>query len=300
MWPLRSKRTTRAAPLAQSFRRNKRRSSASRPRAGRRRRSRRSERLIRILSLCLGGVLLAATLYGLVLGSQTPRGRSAVASFADTMTAHAGFALSRVIVSGRHQTSREAILDALKVKLGQSLLMIDCQDLRARLLKLDWVSDARVHRVLPGTLYVEVVERRPLAVWQHDGKLMLIDQQGRPIESVSARDLTRYPHVVGAGAQTRAADLFHLLDRFPGLESRVRAAVRVGDRRWNLALENGITVALPAENMETALSDLVKLDREFALLSRNVTMIDLRFKDRWIIRAPGDGAKIAAGASRET
>jgi cell division protein FtsQ len=216
------------------------------------------------------------------------------------MTARAGFALSRVIVSGRHQTSREAILTALQVKLGQSLLMVDCQILRARLLELDWVSDARVQRVLPGTLYVEVVERRPLAVWQHDGKLMLIDEHGRPIESVSAEDLTRYPHVVGVGAETRAADLFQLLDRFPALESRVRAAVRVGDRRWNLALDNGITVALPAENMDIALSDLVKLDREFALLLRDVTMIDLRFKDRWIIRVPTDAAKGAAGASRET
>jgi cell division protein FtsQ len=76
--------------------------------------------------------------------------------------------------------------------------------------------------------------------------------------------------------------------------------VRVGDRRWNLALDNEITVALPAENMDTALSDLMKLEREFALLSRDVTMIDLRFKDRWIIRVPTDAAKGAAGASRET
>jgi cell division protein FtsQ len=76
--------------------------------------------------------------------------------------------------------------------------------------------------------------------------------------------------------------------------------VRVGDRRWNLALDNDITVALPAENMDAALADLMKLDREFALLSRDVTMIDLRFADRWIIRVPTGPAKVSAGTSRET
>jgi cell division protein FtsQ len=251
------------------------------------------------LSFGLGGLLVVATLYGLVLGGQVARGAAALAGLADMATARAGFALSRVVVSGRHQTSREAVLSALQLELGQSLLMIDCGAARARLLKLDWVSDAQVQRVLPGTLYVEVVERRPLAVWQHNGRLMLIDEQGHTIERVSARDLARFPHVVGAGAENHAADLFTVLARFPMLESRVTAAVRVGDRRWNLTLDNGITVALPAENMETALSDLIKLDREFALLSRDVTTIDLRFKDRWIIRVP-PGAKSSSSTSRET
>jgi cell division protein FtsQ len=252
------------------------------------------------LSLSLGGLLLAATLYGLALGGHVGRGVSALAGLADSVTAHAGFGLSRVMVSGRHHTSREDILSALQVKLGQSLLMIDCQAVRARLLELAWVSDAHVRRILPGTLYIEVTERRPLAVWQHDGRLMLIDEGGHPIESASAEDLARFPHVVGAGAERHAVDLFRLLDHFAELESRVRAAVRVGDRRWNLVLDNGITVALPAENMATALSDALKLDREFALLSRDVTMIDLRLEDRWIIRAPSAGARAASGRSRET
>lgn len=254
---------------------------------------------MRLFSFGLGGLLVAATIYGLVLGGQVARGGAALAGLADMATARAGFALSRVVVSGRHQTRREAILAALDLKLGQSLLMIDCDAARARLLKLDWVSDAEVQRILPGTLYIDVVERRPLAVWQHDGRLMLIDEQGHTIERVSAQDLASFPHVVGRGAENHAADLFTALARFPMLESRVRAAVRVGDRRWNLALDNGITIALPAENMETALSDVIKLDREFALLSRDVTTIDLRFKDRWIIRVP-PGAKPSPGTSRET
>lgn len=300
MWPLRSKRRARSIPMAQAARRSRRAPLASPARGRRARYRRRSEQIIRALSLALGGMLLAATIYGLVLGGFLNRGSEALLGLADTVTAAVGFSLDQVLVTGRHQTSPDALLAALQVKRGQSLLLVDCQAARERLLKLDWVSDAQVHRVLPGTLYVRVVERRPLAVWQHEGRLMLIDEQGHPIKAVGASDLDRYPHVVGAGAETSAGELFRTLTRFPEIESHVRAAVRVGGRRWNLVLDNGVTVALPAEDMEAALLELKRLDRDFSLLSREVTLIDLRFKDRWIIRVPSGGANAIRGPSRET
>ena len=40
------------------------------------------------------------------------------------------------------------------------------------------MRSAAIERRLPGTLFVRLVERHPLAVWQHDGKQELIDRDG--------------------------------------------------------------------------------------------------------------------------
>ena len=71
----------------------------------------------------------------------------------------------------------------------------------------------------------------------------------------------------------------------------VTASVRVGDRRWNIELDNGIDVALPEKNAESAWHHLAALDRSDKLLARNVQVIDMRLPDRVVLRVPPDIAK---------
>lgn len=203
----------------------------------------------------------------------------------------AGFALRDVYLEGRLETDTPAILDALDVSPGDPILFHDMGAARARLEALGWVKRADIARVLPDRLYVRIQERRAVAIWQRGGRFDLIDADGVVI---GADGLRRHRHlkvVVGAGAQTRAADLIALLDAHPALKARVGAAVWIGDRRWNLRLDNGVDVRLPEEAPDAALARLADLDRRHDLLGADIEFIDLRQPDRLVVRQTPEAAE---------
>jgi len=253
--------------------------------------------ITRTLSLLLLIPVIGATGYGFIESGHMARTLDLLRTKLEIASADLGFALKSIAITGRQSASEAEILTALAAERGRSIFAFDCAAARARLLQDDRFAEAEVRRLLPGTIAVEVTERKPLAIWQHDGKLTLVDASGHAIAPVGASELDKYPHVVGIGAEAHAATLLDTLTRFPQIESRVRAAVRVGDRRWNLQLSNGIEVWLPADGIETALTELIRLDKEQGLLTREIEAIDMRFKDRWIVRVPAGSSEIHPGPS---
>lgn len=205
-----------------------------------------------------------------------------------TASADIGLKLANVHVIGRERTDRQAILDAVGLRQGEPLLDFDPHAARARLETLPWVMEATVERRLPDLVYVTLVERQAMAIWQLEGSLSVIDQTGEVIAGAKAEDFAGLPLIVGPGAAAAAEGLFVLLATDPELAARVSAAVRVGERRWNLRIEPGIDVRLPEEGAVEAWQMLGRIDRENGLLSRDVVVIDLRQPDRLLVRpAPG-------------
>ncbi len=198
-------------------------------------------------------------------------------------TADAGFTLGEVYTEGRRHTDRRAIEAALGVTLGQPMIALDPAAMRRRLERLGWIRSASVERRWPDALYIRLVEHRPLAVWQRKGKLALINQRGEVIVGADPGKFRGLPMLVGAGAPARGRALFDVMASEPALMRRVAAAVRIGKRRWNLRLDNGIDVRLPAKGIDDAWRRLVRYEREYRLLSRDVIAVDLRQPDRVIV-----------------
>jgi cell division protein FtsQ len=203
-------------------------------------------------------------------------------------SADVGLRLANVHVVGRARTDRAEILEAVALKQGEPILTLDLHAARERLEALPWVMEATVERRLPDLVYVTLVERKAMAIWQLDGSLSVVDQAGEVIADAKAEDFAGLPLIVGPGAADAAEGLFVLLATEPELASRVEAAVRVGERRWNLRIDPGIDVRLPEEGAVEAWQMLGRIDRENGLLSRDVVVIDLRQPDRLLVRpAPG-------------
>jgi cell division protein FtsQ len=209
------------------------------------------------------------------------------------VTAALGFTVQDIDVEGRDRTSREAILGILGVGRGSPLFAIDPAAAKAKLETLAWVRSAAVERLLPDTLHIRLVERQPLAFWQRQGKLSLIDRDGKIITEDA---LGRFPGLlvlVGEDAPEHAAALLDILAQQPDVAKRVVAAVRVGGRRWNLRLANGIDVQLPEKDTQAAWAQLAEIDKRQSLLQRDVQMIDLRLPDRLVVRVAPEAAKEA-------
>ena len=165
---------------------------------------------------------------------------------------------------------------------------IDPQAARERVESLSWVGAASVERRLPGLIIVRVEERRPAALWQQNGEWSVIDADGRLIEDADAGLYTNLPKVVGSGAGARIGEILALMEAQPLLAKEVYAAILVGNRRWNLRLHSGTDVRLPENEAASAWERLARLESIADLLSRDVTVIDLRRADRLLLRlAPG-------------
>lgn len=204
------------------------------------------------------------------------------------LTVRMGFTVDNVYLQGRSETSKRQVMAALGVKRGQPIWAFDPHGAKARLEALAWVQSASVIRQLPATIRVRLTERRPMALWQRKSKLILVDRFGFVIQRHGLERFSHLPIIVGQDAPAYAEAMIDILKTAPGIYDRVAAIVRVGQRRWNLRLDNGIDIQLPETGVRQALARLVKANRRQKLLARDVTVIDLRLPDRLVIRtAPG-------------
>jgi len=215
-------------------------------------------------------------------------GVDALGAAALRWTASAGIAVKEVLVVGRVETPADEILAALDVRKGSPLLAFSPTAARERLLALGWVKDARVQRRFPDVVYLRLEERRPAAIWQHDGRLALVAADGAVIGEEAVSRFPSLRVIVGADAPEQFAALSAALESRPEMLAQVVAAVRVGGRRWNLRLANGMTVLLPEQEIAAAWRVLADAVRDNALLERDIVHIDLRLPDRLVLRlAPG-------------
>ncbi len=243
------------------------------------------------LPAVLAAGICAAVVSGLVPPVQEI-GRQARAWLLER-TAGLGLRVAEIRVEGRATTDRATVLAALGARPGTPILAIDPLRAEKRLEALPWVSSAVIERRLPDTVDVQLVERRPLALWQHEGRLQLIDDVGSVIPVTRLDRFAKLPLVVGPDAATDAAALLAMLAKEPDLDRRVTAAVRVGGRRWNLRIDGRIDVLLPADDPAAAWAALAHVERSSAILDRDVEAVDMRLPDRLIVRVTPQAPKEA-------
>lgn len=212
-------------------------------------------------------------------------GNSVVAALVEA-SADLGLVVEDITVEGRKRQEAEPLLAALDIERGDPILPADLEAMRLRLEVLPWVREASIERRLPGRLHIRLVEREPMALWQRGGQFMLVDREGVGIGPDLKGEFQQLPVIVGPDAPQHAGALFAALAAEPELAGRVKAAVRVGGRRWNLRLDDvasGIDVRLPEAQAAAAWTRLAKLEREHQLLERKLVMIDLRLPDRLVV-----------------
>jgi cell division protein FtsQ len=244
-------------------------------------------------------VILASLAYGAVKGDHVPTVIAALKDARDAGANAAGFRIVSVALAGQHHISREAVLAAAGVTDTTSLLFLDVEQTRERLKTNPWIADATVLKLYPGELQIGIREREAFALWQKDGRVSVIADDGTVLEPYVAPRLIELPLVVGRGAETRAKEFLALLDRYPDLRASVRATVLVGERRWNLRLKNGVDVRLPEIDIAPALERLVVLDKEKNLTTRDIVAIDLRLPDRVTVRLSEAAAQARIDAAKD-
>ena len=210
-----------------------------------------------------------------------------------------GFRLQHVRLEGVSDGAAADVYAAAALPRNAPILGVDLEALRQRVQAVGWVKDARVVRLLPDTLVISAHERPRLAVWQLNGRAMVIDADGKPIPEADAARFPELPLVVGEGAATAAGAILPQITSRPRLAQRIDALVRVDGRRWDLRLKDGGIVQLPASGEDAALLALDTLDGRARLLELGFARVDLRDPDAVLVRprSAGDEPMFAAMAT---
>jgi cell division protein FtsQ len=208
--------------------------------------------------------------------------------------AASGLRVEEIRIDGRENTPEPLLRAAIGINKGDPMLGFSLEQARARIETLSWVEHATVERRLPGTVVIFLEERRPFAIWQHQGKYVLVDRDGQTVADQDVAQFKHLPLIVGAGAPAAAKTLLNALTDRPSLAGKVVAAVRVAERRWNLRMTNGMDVMLPEGHEVPALDRLIQLQQAHNVLDRPLLAIDMRLPDRLVFRP-----KTASSADNE-
>jgi cell division protein FtsQ len=234
-----------------------------------------------VLARCGALVFIGfAIVYGLLAGGHLESDKGPLSELPARFAHAIGFSAEQVRITGLERHRPEQVLAAIGVKLGGSLIGFDAGRARRMMQNIDWIESASIHRIYPNQLDVVVRERQPFAIWQRDGNHYVIDRAGVAISPLEPGAAGHLLLVTGEGAQRAVADLVNHLEAHPALLSKVRAASRVGDRRWTLHLASGQRLLLPEAGEDHALARFEMLERRFGILARAVSDIDLRLDER--------------------
>src|SRR6202011_1018589 len=236
-------------------------------------------------------LLLCSTGLGIVRGGHLEQFIAGLSDARNALANSAGFRITTVAINGRRQLSQDEVLATGGVNGRSSLLFLDAASVREKLKANPWISEATVLKLYPGQLRIDIVERTAFALWQRDGHLSVISDDGAVLEPYVARRFLSLPLVVGKGAETHARDFLMLLARYPRVNSVTKAAVFVGERRWNLRLKDALENCLPKNDVGSALATWSTLDKEERLFSRDIVAVDMRLPDRLTVQLSEEAAR---------
>jgi cell division protein FtsQ len=248
----------------------------------------------KVAGLVLGAFLLAIALVVLLALDIPAKAERAAAA----AVGHAGFTVSGYQIVGLNHMAREPVDQIVTDELRRAAdeaqgskapqALVDAGSIRQQLLRFGWVKDARVLRRLPDTLVIDIVERKPAALWQNKGQLALIDAEGVVLDRIPVDKMPDLPLLIGPGANSQEQELADLMAAVPTLKPQLASATWVGGRRWDLNFQSGETVALPegygAAN--AALTKFARVDKQSSLLGRGIVRFDLRVPGKMIVRLP--------------
>ena len=173
----------------------------------------------------------------------------------------------------------------LKLSFPINSIQLDIKNIQKIINKIDSVESSNVRIKDSGVLLVEVIERKPVAVYRENDELALIDLKGYKINNIFLRsDRKDLPLIVGTEGNYHVKEALEIYQLLSSNLNKIRGLIRIGKRRWDIIFNNNKRIKLPEKNPKRSLRKFLSSDKSYLISSNDFSIIDLRFTNKIILR----------------
>ena len=149
-----------------------------------------------------------------------------------------------------------------------------------------WIKKVKISLILPAGLKISIEEQKPKYILVEKNIFKLLNSDGKLITKVEKvkEKYKRLLFLSGKRASEKIKELSFILSGSPKLAKRITGAKLISDRRWALVYMSNIEIELPEKNAKEIFSKIEEIHEKYGLLSNRLKKIDLRIKDRMIIK----------------
>ena len=195
------------------------------------------------------------------------------------------FMIKVASVDGASDELAHEIREIMPLNFPVSYFDLDIKYLHKVLNDIPAVASAAIKVTVSGVLQINISERIPAFIWRKDDVISVIDEKGEFIRLATSRlDYPELPLVIGEAANLSIADISSLMEDNQYFLDQVRAFVRVGERRWDLVLDNNLRIMLPQAEFLAAFDRLMLMSESGSLFSNQLSSIDMRLVERPTVR----------------
>lgn len=207
--------------------------------------------------------------------------------------------LERIDVTGVKKLTREEILSAAAVKIGDDLLGLKLSRMGEQLTKNPWIAAVRVRRNFPHALSIDVVERQPIGVVSM-GYLYYLDSKGDIFKPLQEGDRLDFPVITGlieddllrdpVGAKETVKGMLVLLEQLKKDRSGFKIA-DISELHYDkgfgytiFTVNRGLPIRLGMDGFSDKLDRLSKIYAELQVQMPQLEYIDLDYSDRIVVK----------------
>ena len=238
--------------------------------------------------IIVAGVVALSLVVALATGHRAEKIASTIGVGFEHELGRMGLKVDKLTVQGASPAAQADIINAAGLYKDEPLMGLDLQAVRRSVEQVGWVKSAKVVRLFPDTVVIAVTQRQTMAVWQHAGHTVVVDNDGAVISEADPGRFPDLPLIVGEGANDAVASILPVVRGHPNVSQRLEALVRVDGRRWDLRTRDGGIIQLPAVGEDTALIQLDQLDQKSRILELGFERIDLRDPELVAVRPRGN------------
>lgn len=181
-----------------------------------------------------------------------------------------------------HNLDKVGLQQALLKAIDGGFFSVDLNKLRRAALASAWVAEARVSRVWPDKLIVEVVEQTPIASWGQDA---LLNTRGEVFHPQRKPDRFPLLHFVGDEDKSAAMLDFYVTQKqaFRQLGMSIREVTLDRRGEWQLTLADGTTIVVGKEKMDRRIRRLLGVYSALSQSEKKPLRVDLRYEQGFAV-----------------
>ena len=199
----------------------------------------------------------------------------------NTLLINYGFHLQNIYITGNKNLQKVDVLNIINDKKYKTIFDVNLFKIHNNLLLNEWIETVKIERTLPSSIKIQIIEKKPVAIWQTKLGNKLITEDGSIISNANVTAFKdSLPIIIGEGANKNAFIILQILRKNPDLYNNVWSISYINKRRWNVHLKQGLIVLLPRKKIHAAWTKIDFLQRKYKILDIGLTEIDIRNQDQ--------------------